>query len=170
MLLWSAALALLFGSLRPGVVLGGGPEAVLVAGSATVGGHRLAEAGQTASAGPGDVLATGPGGRLTLALGRGRLELREETLVLLERLGPVSVRLLAAGSVAVDGPLTLVTADGVLAAPAGARVEIRAVVAGANPAPAGARPGASLDFRVLRAPSDGAEVTLVHAAGIDRVP
>lgn len=148
-LLWTCVAIVLCAAWRPGRVDARGPRAELLGGRATVGGHRLEEVGAWARVSPGDLLVAGPDARLALEVGEGRIVLDAGAELLVERLGPPSLRL-RRGSAEVLGPIALVTNAGVLNVAAGA------VVA----APA---------FRELVPGKGGAASTLTDAGGVAQV-
>jgi len=158
--LWSLAIVLLFAALRPGgVARAAGIEARLLAGAGTVGGHRLTQPGQRARAVPGDVVtasedpAGAAGARVEIAVGEGRLTLAPGARLLVERLGPPSIRLLA-GELAGLGPLALQTAAGTLVAPLGVSVEVRRA------------PGGGLEFLAHGPGATLTDALGVHALGV----
>jgi len=152
---WSLALIILFAASRPTTARAGGPEARLLRGSATLGGHRLTGAGAIARATPGDVLTVAPDGRMELGVGAGRVNLLGGARLLVERLGPPSLRLLGGDADAL-GPLVLQTLAGTLRVPAGVEVEVRRAAAGTGASHAG-----PLVFTV-----DGPGAELVDARGV----
>ena len=129
LLMWSLALVVLFASSRPTSARAAGPKRGSWRGLATVGGHRLSDAGEAARISAGDVLTVGPEGRLELGIGAGRVALLGGGRLLVERLGPPALRLLS-GDADVLGPIVLQTLAGTLRVPAG--VEIRAAGTGAG--------------------------------------
>jgi hypothetical protein len=156
MLVWSLALVVLLAASQPKSARAGGPEARLLRGTATVGGHRLMAAGAAAHTTAGDVLTVAPEGRLELGLGAGRVALLGGGRLLVEGLRPPALRLLS-GEADALGPVVLQTLAGTLHVPPGIEVEIRL-----GPlSPLGAAP------LVFGADGPGAE--LVHARGVQAV-
>jgi hypothetical protein len=163
MLVWSLALVALLHASRPTTARASGPEARLLRGTATVGGHRLGAVGEAARTTPGDVLTVAPGGRLELYTEPARVALLGGGRLLVEALGPPALRLLS-GEADVLGPLVLQTLAGTLRVPPGVAVEIRLGGASAGPSPAAPVGPGPLVFV-----ADGPGAEVVDARGVQSV-